>query len=107
MALWGALLQFMVRNRLSYMIGCASIPLTQNSRRGGDIVSSIWAKVSSTHSVDCAFKAWAHTPFPVAQFNQSLDVEPPALIKGYLRLGARVLGTPAWEFVSRLCHITS
>jgi putative hemolysin len=97
MALWGGLLQFMVRNRLDYMIGCASIPLTQNSRRGGDIASSIWAKVSSTHSVDCAFKAWAHTPLPVAQFNQTLDVEPPALIKGYLRLGARVLGAPAWD----------
>jgi hypothetical protein len=24
-------------------------------------------------------------------------VEPPALIKGYLRLGAKVLGAPAWD----------
>ena len=27
----------------------------------------------------------------------SLDVDPPALIKGYLRLGAKVLGAPAWD----------
>jgi len=27
----------------------------------------------------------------------SLAVEPPALIKGYLRLGAKVLGPPAWD----------
>jgi putative hemolysin len=26
-----------------------------------------------------------------------IAVEPPALIKGYLRLGARVLGAPAWD----------
>jgi putative hemolysin len=24
-------------------------------------------------------------------------VEPPALIKGYLRLGAKILGAPAWD----------
>ena len=31
------------------------------------------------------------------QLNGNLPVEPPALIKGYLRLGARVLGAPAWD----------
>ena len=29
--------------------------------------------------------------------NDQLDVEPPALIKGYLRLGTKVLGPPAWD----------
>ena len=31
------------------------------------------------------------------RLDSSLDVEPPALIKGYLRLGAKVLGAPAWD----------
>ena len=31
------------------------------------------------------------------QLDGSIAVEPPALIKGYLRLGARVLGAPAWD----------
>jgi len=26
-----------------------------------------------------------------------LDVEPPAMLKGYLRLGTKVLGPPAWD----------
>jgi putative hemolysin len=97
MALWGALMQFMVGNHLECMIGCASIPLLHNGRIGGDVASSIWAKVSQSQGVDSAFSAWAHTPLPVGQFDQTLDVEPPALIKGYLRLGARVLGAPAWD----------
>ena len=29
--------------------------------------------------------------------DDQLDVEPPALIRGYLRLGAKVLGPPAWD----------
>jgi putative hemolysin len=97
MALWGALMQFMVSNRLECMIGCASIPLLHNGRISGDAASSIWAKVSQSQAEDRAFAVWAHTPLPVDQFDQSLDVEPPALIKGYLRLGARVLGAPAWD----------
>jgi putative hemolysin len=97
MALWAALSQFMVRNRLECMIGCASIPLLHNGRISGDVASSIWAKVSQSQCIDPAFAAWAHTPLPVDQFDQTLDVEPPALIKGYLRLGARVLGAPAWD----------
>ena len=28
---------------------------------------------------------------------EAIDVEPPALIKGYLRMGAKVLGAPAWD----------
>jgi len=33
----------------------------------------------------------------VDALDHSLQTEPPALIKGYLRLGAKVLGAPAWD----------
>jgi putative hemolysin len=33
----------------------------------------------------------------VDDLDQTLDAEPPPLIKGYLRCGARVLGAPAWD----------
>jgi putative hemolysin len=33
----------------------------------------------------------------VEQLDGTLNVEAPALIKGYLRLGAKVLGAPAWD----------
>ena len=36
-------------------------------------------------------------PLPVDELDQALSVEPPALIKGYLRLGAKILGAPAWD----------
>jgi putative hemolysin len=36
-------------------------------------------------------------PFPVHLLDAHGPVEAPALLKGYLRLGARVLGAPAWD----------
>jgi putative hemolysin len=33
----------------------------------------------------------------VHRLDGELRIEPPALIKGYLRLGAKVLGPPAWD----------
>lgn len=97
MALWGALAQFMQRNQLSCMVGCASIPMLHQGRISGDTAASIWNQVSKTHLADAQWHVAPHTPLPLDQFNTQLDVEPPALIKGYLRLGARVLGAPAWD----------
>jgi putative hemolysin len=97
MALWGALAQFMQRNQLSSMVGCASIPMCYRGRVSGDTAASIWHQVSQTHLADSIWHVTPLTPLPIAQFNTALDVEPPALIKGYLRLGARVLGAPAWD----------
>lgn len=97
MALWGALAEFMVRNGLDTMIGCASIPMMHNGVVSGDVAASIWSQVRQTHLAPIEHQVWPRLPLPVDELNASLDVEPPALIKGYLRLGARVLGAPAWD----------
>ena len=36
-------------------------------------------------------------PLPVGALRGDLVVEPPALIKGYLKCGGKVLGPPAWD----------
>lgn len=97
MALWGALGAFMVRNQLDTMIGCASIPMLHNGVVSGDMAASIWRQVQATHLAPIEYHVRPRLPLPVEQLDASLDVEPPALIKGYLRLGAKVLGPPAWD----------
>jgi putative hemolysin len=97
MALWGALAEFMVRNQLDTMIGCASIPMLHNGVVSGDAAASIWRQVSKTHLAPIEFHVRPRLPLPIEQLNSELPVEPPALIKGYLRLGAKVLGAPAWD----------
>ncbi|MEY2993997.1 MAG: hypothetical protein RL357_932, partial [Pseudomonadota bacterium] len=36
-------------------------------------------------------------PLPIASLKQDMSVDLPPLIKGYLRLGANVIGEPAWD----------
>lgn len=97
MALWGALAEFMVRNKLDTMIGCASIPMLHNGIVSGDVAASIWQQLKTTHLAPIEHHVRPRLPLPVEQLDCALEVEPPALIKGYLRLGAKVLGAPAWD----------
>ncbi len=93
MALWGALAEFMVRNRLDSMVGCASISM----RDGGHLAASVWEQLRRTHLAPIDLRVTPRLPLPVDDLDNTLDVEAPALIKGYLRCGAKVLGPPAWD----------
>lgn len=97
MALWTALGEFMVRNQLDTMIGCASIPLMQGGVFNGDVAASIWRQVRAKHLAPIEFQVRPRLALPLDHLNDRLEVEPPALIKGYLRLGTKVLGAPAWD----------
>jgi putative hemolysin len=97
LALWGALAGFMQRNALDTMIGCASIPMLHNGLVSGDIAASVWRQVRQTHLARIEHQVIPRLPLPVEHLDDTLPVEPPALIRGYLRLGAKVLGPPAWD----------
>ncbi|QPF75792.1 GNAT family N-acetyltransferase [Roseateles sp. DAIF2] len=93
MLLWGALAEFMQRNGLDTMIGCASISM----RDGGHFAASLWKKLEQTHLAGIEHQVRPRLPLPVDDLRHDLAAEAPALIKGYLRCGAKVLGAPAWD----------
>ena len=93
MLLWGALGEFMQRNGLDTMIGCASVSM----RDGGHFAASLWKRLEQTHLAPIDRQVRPRLPLPVDDLRHNLEVEAPALIKGYLRCGAKVLGAPAWD----------
>jgi putative hemolysin len=93
LALWGALAEFMVRNGLDTMIGCASVSM----RDGGHFAASLWEQLRHTRLAPIELQVQPRLALPVDELQRDLDVDAPALIKGYLRCGAKVLGAPAWD----------
>jgi putative hemolysin len=78
---------------LDTMIGSASVPM----RDGGHAAASLWTRLRETHLATPALRVQPRLPLPVERLDCTLPVEPPPLVKGYLRLGARLLGAPAWD----------
>ena len=97
MALWGALADFLSSNGLDTMIGCASIPMQHHGLPAGHAAASIWEQVRHKYMAAPQYQVTPHLPLPVQALQNNAVVEPPALIKGYLRLGTKVLGAPAWD----------
>ncbi|MEN9419659.1 MAG: hypothetical protein RI988_3280 [Pseudomonadota bacterium] len=93
MMLWTHLVQFMARNGLTHMIGCASVPMHD----GGHAAASLWEQLQATHLCPPGQRVVPRLPLPLQQLRADLFVDPPPLVKGYLACGARVLGAPAWD----------
>ena len=97
LALWTALADFMVRNKWDVMVGCASIPMLHQGVVSGEVAASIWHQLKKTHLADIEHRVTPRLALPVEQWEVDTQHEAPALIKGYLRLGAKLLGAPAWD----------
>jgi putative hemolysin len=93
LALWRALAAYLVERELQTMVGCCSVPLAD----GGAAAASLWRRLSCTHGVTADLQVTPRLPFPVHLMHSHREADAPALLKGYLRLGARVLGAPAWD----------
>jgi putative hemolysin len=93
MSMWAALGAFMLTNGLETMVGCASVGM----RDGGRLAAGLWRQLSVTNPAPIEWRVTPRLALPVDDLMPDADVEPPALIKGYLRCGGMVLGPPAWD----------
>jgi putative hemolysin len=94
MALWAGLGEYMQRYGFESMLGCASVSMGD----GGHFAASLYRSFVEDGSLaPIEYHAFPRVALPVDELNQHLEVEPPALVKGYLRLGARICGAPAWD----------
>lgn len=91
--LWAGLAQFMQQNQLEYMLGCGSLSMAD----GGHFAASVFAQLQHKHYAPTEYRVFPKNPLPIAALNQHMDVECPALIKGYVRAGAYICGEPHWD----------
>lgn len=92
MLLWSGLTEFMRRRGYRYMLGCASVSL----RDDGVTAAQVWRNVCSHLLADMP-RIQPLNRYPVERLNSTLPARMPPLIKGYLKLGARICGEPAWD----------
>lgn len=91
--LWSGLADYIGKNGHEYLIGCASISMSD----GGHYAASVYDKVHKLHGAPSEYRVFPHYPLPLHALNRNLEVTVPPLIKGYLRLGAYIAGQPAWD----------
>ncbi|PPS67775.1 MULTISPECIES: GNAT family N-acetyltransferase [Streptomyces] len=90
--IWAGIARYMVDRGHEWLAGCCSVPLAD----GGTLASATWDRVSGRHLSPEEFRVrpllpWTPGPAPASR------VELPALLRGYLRLGAWVCGEPAHD----------
>jgi putative hemolysin len=92
MLLWAALARYMKTHNYRYLIGCASAPLSDGGLQAAQVRAT-----AQRHLTPPEYRVFPRLPFPHEQIQGFAHAEIPLLIKGYLRLGARICGEPAWD----------
>ena len=93
MMLWTGLAKILKQGRYEHVFGCASVSL----RDDGHTASCVWRSVRETIGADHQPVVQPLYRYPVDQVDSDLPAKVPALLKGYLKLGARICGEPAWD----------
>ncbi|MGB1478999.1 MAG: GNAT family N-acetyltransferase [Marinobacter salsuginis] len=94
--LWSAVAEYLVERGVDYMIGCASIGMSD----GGLKAWRIARHLQNEYLADPAFLVKPLRAMPHLTHTRDNDrpVDVPALIRAYMRLGARVCGDePCWD----------
>lgn len=90
---WAGILRYMLLSGHSYIAGCASVPLQD----GGACAAGVWDMVSTKHFASEEHRVHPHNPWDTDSAPRPARRITPPLLRGYLRLGARVCGAPALD----------
>jgi len=93
--LWSALAEYLIEHGIDYLIGCASIGMSDGGHRAWRIANHL----QDSYLADEAFRVTPLRELPHLANTPATDrpVDVPPLIRAYMRLGARVCGAPCWD----------
>lgn len=93
MMLWSGLAEIVRQGGYQNVFGCASVSL----RDDGVTAAKVWRQVRTRLKIETEPCVRPLHRYPVEQLDSDLPASVPALLKGYMKLGTRVCGEPAWD----------
>ncbi|MFG3054069.1 GNAT family N-acyltransferase [Kitasatospora sp. NPDC048239] len=91
--MWGGIARYLADTGHTWVGGCCSIPLED----GGATAARVWDTVSAKHLAPEGYRVTPHRPWDPTGVPRAERAALPALLRGYLRLGAWVCGAPAHD----------
>ncbi|MEU5383894.1 GNAT family N-acetyltransferase [Kitasatospora cineracea] len=91
--MWGGIARYMTATGNAWLAGCCSIPLAD----GGATAAGVWDAVSAKHLAPQQYRVAPLRPWSAEGVARAGRTPVPALLRGYLRLGAWVCGEPAYD----------
>ncbi|MFF4712505.1 GNAT family N-acetyltransferase [Streptomyces eurythermus] len=91
--IWAGIARYMTDRGHEWLAGCCSVPLAD----GGALAAGTWRRVSERHLAPEEFRVRPLLPWTAPASTPAARTELPALLRGYLRLGAWVCGAPAHD----------
>jgi putative hemolysin len=100
--MWAGILAYLDRCGYDYVTGCVSVPVAGDGEPPGTQIRGVRDFVLRRHAAPASCRVHPHRPVIID--GRPLDeISPPArpvippLMRGYLRLGARICGEPAYD----------
>jgi putative hemolysin len=100
--MWAGILAYLDRCGYDYVTGCVSVPVAGDGEPPGTQIRGVRDFVLRRHAAPANYRVHPHRPVIID--GRPLDeIAPPArpvlppLMRGYLRLGARICGEPAYD----------
>ncbi len=91
--LWSGLADYLRRSGDDYLIGCASVSMSD----GGHVAANLYRKLSNEVMSPVEWRVFPRSPLPLDRMGNDARIVVPPLIKGYLRVGAYICGEPNWD----------
>ena len=100
--MWAGILAYLDRCGYDYVTGCVSVPVNGDGGPPGAQIRGVRDFVLRRHAAPPQYRVYPHRPVIID--GRPLDEIPaparpmiPPLMRGYLRLGARICGEPAYD----------